>query len=149
MSLRRATAVASRNDAIDSISLDYEGRMLRRRRLVTDGGLEFLADLAEAVSLSDGDCLVLDDGRAVAVRAAPEALYAVKGDLPRLAWHIGNRHAPCRVESDCLLIRRDRVLGEMLRQLGAGLEETEAPFNPEGGAYGHGRVMGHSHDEHS
>ena len=146
MNRPRATAVARRGDALDSVSLDYDARMMRRRRLVTDNGMEILVDLVETVSLNDGDCLVLDNGGAIMVRAAPEALYAVTGDLARLAWHIGNRHAPCQIESDCLLIRRDQVLGEMLRQLGASLDEITGPFTPEGGAYGHGRVMGHSHD---
>ena len=34
---------------------------------------------------------------------------------------------------------------QMLRGLGATVTEVEAPFVPEGGAYGEGRVMGHSH----
>jgi urease accessory protein len=70
---------------------------------------------------------------------------AVSGDLARLAWHIGNRHTPCQVEKGRLLIRRDHVLEAMLRQLGAGVEAVIAPFRPEGGAYGHGRTMGHDH----
>ena len=33
----------------------------------------------------------------------------------------------------------------MLRHLGAELRPVEAPFRPEGGAYGHGRTHGHHH----
>jgi urease accessory protein len=43
------------------------------------------------------------------------------------------------------LIRCDHVLQEMLAKLGAQLLEVEAPFTPEGGAYGHGRTHAHSH----
>jgi urease accessory protein len=133
-------------EAQDSVSLDYEGRFLRRRRLVTTGGEAILVDLAETTSLDDGDALVLDDGRSVGVRAAPEALLAVTGpSLARLAWHIGNRHTPCRIEADRLLIRDDHVLADMLRRLGAEMVALTAPFQPEGGAYGHGRTMGHDH----
>jgi urease accessory protein len=39
------------------------------------------------------------------------------------------------------------VLEAMLLQLGAKLIPTEAPFTPEGGAYGHGRTLGHHHGE--
>ncbi len=131
--------------AVDRVMLEYEARMLRRKRLVAEGGLSFLVDLAEVVSLEDGDALVLTDGRHVAVAAAAEPLLAVTGDLARLAWHIGNRHTPCQVEKGRLLIRRDHVLEAMLRQLGAGVEAVIAPFRPEGGAYGHGRTMGHDH----
>lgn len=133
------------NGAADRVVLDYEARLLRRRRLVAEGGLSFLVDLGEVTSLNDGDALVLDDGRHVAVVAAPEPLLAVSGDLARLAWHIGNRHTPCQIGEGRLLIRRDHVLEAMLRQLGAGIEEVVAPFGPEGGAYGHGRTMGHDH----
>ena len=41
----------------------------------------------------------------IAVEAAPRRLLRVTGDLVRLAWHIGNRHTPCQVAGDHLLIR--------------------------------------------
>ena len=133
-------------EAQDCVSLDYEGRFLRRRRLVTAGGEALVVDLAETTSLDDGDALELEDGRLVGVRAAPEALLAVTGpSLARLAWHVGNRHTPCRIEADRLLIRDDHVLADMLRRLGAEVVQLVAPFQPEGGAYGHGRTMGHDH----
>jgi urease accessory protein len=49
------------------------------------------------------------------------------------------------VEPNRLLIRRDHVLENMLRQLGATLTLVTEPFTPEGGAYGTGRTMGHAH----
>jgi urease accessory protein len=110
MTLPRATAIGHAHPGTDHVALDYEGRLLRRKRLVSAGGRAFLVDLPETVSLSDGDAFRLDDGTEVAVRAAPEPLIEVTGDLPRLAWHIGNRHTPCRIEADRLLIRRDHVL---------------------------------------
>ncbi|MEL6645245.1 MAG: urease accessory protein UreE [Pseudomonadota bacterium] len=144
-SLPRVRNVIHSHDATDHVALDYDARMIRRRRLVSAGGIAFLVDLAETVSLNEGDCFQVDDNLIVAVRAAPEALLAVTGDLPRLAWHIGNRHTPCRIEADRLLIRDDPVLARMLEQLGAQVTPLTAPFSPEGGAYGHGRTMGHSH----
>lgn len=139
--IRRAPA----EGAADHVTLDYDGRMLRRKRLTTDGGRDFLVDLGETVSLDHGDCFVLEDGTLIAVAAADEPLLAVTGDLARLAWHIGNRHTPCQVEPDRLLIREDPVLAGMLEGLGATLSRVTAGFTPEGGAYGHGRTMGHDH----
>ena len=142
--LRRAGAWSG--PAADRIALDYEARFLRRRRLVTAGGLDLLVDLPEAVSLNAGDALELADGRLVEIAAAPEPLLEITGpDLARLAWHIGNRHTPFQIEPGRLLIRRDHVLADMLTRLGATLAEVEAPFTPEGGAYGHGRTFGHDH----
>jgi urease accessory protein len=132
--------------AADRVTLGYDERFLRRRRLVTAAGHAFLVDLPETVSLDQGDALELHDGRLVEVLAAVEPVLVITGDLPRLAWHIGNRHTPCQIEPARLLIRRDHVLEAMLRQLGAGVAESDEPFTPEGGAYGHGRTLGHEAD---
>jgi urease accessory protein len=106
-----------------------------------------LVDLPETTSLDHGDALELSDGRLVAIEAAAEPVLIVTGDLPRIAWHIGNRHTPCQIEGGRLLIRRDHVLEAMLRQLGVGVTEAQEPFTPEGGAYGHGRTLGHDHGD--
>ncbi|MEL6608637.1 MAG: hypothetical protein AAFO93_06975 [Pseudomonadota bacterium] len=74
-------------------------------------------------------------------------MFEVTGDgLLRFAWHIGNRHAPCEITPSAIYIAPDPVLRDMLRHLGAHVHEVLRPFTPEGGAYGHGRTMGHSHD---
>lgn len=129
------------------IALDYEGRLLRRKRLRFDGG-EFLLNLPEVTSIEDGDAFELSDFRRIVMRALPEPVLLIRGDLPRLAWHIGNRHTPCRIEADRLIIRRDHVLEAMLTRLGARIAHAELPFCPEGGAYGHGRTFGHDHGHH-
>ena len=116
--------------------------------LVAEDGSSFLVDLTETTSLDQGDAFKLSDGRLVVVIAAKEPVVQVRGDLPRLAWHIGNRHTPCQIEADHLVIRRDHVLEKMLTGLGAELIICDAPFRPEGGAYGHGRTMGHDHGGH-
>ncbi|MES0827727.1 urease accessory protein UreE [Ruegeria sp. SCP11] len=128
------------------VSLDYDGRFLRRKMLATDDGEAFLVDLAQTKSLDHGGILVLEDGREIEIIAAPEDLLEVTGDnLLRLAWHIGNRHTPCQIEEDRLLIQHDHVIRDMLEKLGAEIRETVEPFTPEGGAYGHGRTHGHAH----
>ena len=129
------------------VTLDYEGRFLRRKRLVTNTGESFLVELPETVSLSSTDGFLLDDNRVIAIKAKPEMLFKVKhSNLPRIAWHIGNRHAPCQVGCDHLLIKEDHVMEGLLNLLGADIEKLEAPFIPEGGAYGHGRTHSHSHN---
>ncbi len=145
MSLPRAETITTADPEGDFVALSYEGRLLRRKRLVSDAGAAFLVDLPDVVSLEAGQAFLLDDGRKIRVEPAPESLLKVEGDLPRLAWHIGNRHTPCRIERDALFIREDHVLEAMLVQLGASVTHVTAPFSPEGGAYGHGRTFGHSH----
>jgi len=99
--------------------------------------------------LRDGDGLVLDDGAIVRVTGKPEPLVEITAtsarDLARLAWHIGNSHTDMQVMGDTLRIRRDHVLEDMLRGLGARMHALEAPFDPEHGAYGHGDSHDHDH----
>lgn len=129
----------------DQLLLSYEDRFLRRKVLTMQSGAPLLVDLPQTTSLDHGGALIALDGDEIAIVAAVEPLFSVTGDLIRLAWHIGNRHTPCQIEADRLLIQRDRVLGDMLVLLGADIVETEEPFTPEGGAYGHGRTHGHDH----
>ena len=126
--------------------LDYTGRFLRRKRLTMTSGELFIVDLSQTTSLDDGDALELDSGVLVQITAGVEELYKISGpDLVRLAWHVGNRHTPCQINSDHLLIQADPVIGHMLEHLGAVVEPLSAPFTPEGGAYGHGRTHSHDH----
>lgn len=131
--------------ATGRVVLGYEDRFLRRKRLTTASGEAFLVDLPETANLLAGDAFELSDGRLVEIAAAEEEVLVVRGDLVRLAWHIGNRHTPCQIEADRLVIRADHVLAEMLRGLGATVTAAREPFTPEGGAYGMGRTMGHAH----
>lgn len=126
--------------------LDYDARFLRRKMLVSDDGTSFLVDLPHTTSLEHGDALRLSDDTLVQIIAAPEPVLHVGGpNLTQLAWHIGNRHTPCQVLPDMLVIRDDAVIGHMLEHLGAQLTHAVQPFTPEGGAYGHGRTHSHAH----
>ena len=134
--------------AVDQVVLDTEERHRRRITLTGEGGTAFLLDLPRVATLRDGDGLVLDDGSIVKIVGKPEQLIEIAASSPhelaRLAWHIGNRHTDVQVVGDRLRIRRDHVLEDMLRGLGARLTPIEAPFDPEHGAYGHQ----HHHDDH-
>lgn len=132
--------------AWDLAVLAHGERAIRRRVVTLVHGDRVLVDLPEATALAHGDALRLDDGRLVEVIAAEEELaelVAPEGGLARLAWHVGNRHVACRVEPGRLLILRDHVIEDMARRLGAEVRHVREPFEPEGGAYGHGRVHGH------
>jgi len=146
--LNRATKVRPAGDwtsAADLVLLDYEGRFLRRKKLSSRMGIDFLVDLPEVTNLIGGEAFELEDGRCIEVRCGLEPVLSITGDLTRLAWHIGNRHTPCQIEPGRLVIRDDHVLEAMLRGLGASVEKRMEPFRPESGAYGMGRTMGHSH----
>jgi urease accessory protein len=141
---------------IDSVALDAHERHRRRVIMTGQRGTRFLLNLSKATAMREGDGLVLEDGGIVRVTGKPEALIEVAAanahELARLAWHIGNRHIDVQIIGDRLRIRRDYVIEDMLRGLGAGLTPIDAAFDPEHGAYaqghGHGHEHGHSHDGH-
>jgi len=121
--------------ATDRVVLDAGDRNRRRIVLKGEQGTEFMLDFAKPVTLHDGDGLLLDDGTIVLVAGEPEKLVEVCPgsalDAARLAWHLGNRHTDVQVIGDRLRIRRDHVLEDMLRGLGAHLTPLDAPFDPE------------------
>lgn len=132
--------------AADCCRLTYDDRFFRRKKLTTQAGLSFVVDMEGTTHFDHGDAFSLDDGTVIEIIAAPEPCLAVTGpDLARLAWHIGNRHTPCQIEAERLVIRDDPVIGHMLEHLGATLTPITEAFTPEGGAYGHGRTHAHEH----
>lgn len=134
------------NGSAAHCELSYEDRFFRRKKLTSAEGWSFVADFEKTTSLEHGDALELNDGRLIEVVAKPESLLVVTGtDLPRMAWHIGNRHTPCQIEPQRLLIQKDPVIVHMLDHLGATIAEITEPFTPERGAYGLGRTHSHDH----
>lgn len=138
--------------AADVITLDRDDRYRRRAAMTAEAGVSFLLDEPNAVHLRHGDGLRLDDGRIVEVRAEPEDLVEIEAEnsahLVKIAWHLGNRHLPTQLMGDRLRIRRDHVIEDMVSKLGGRLTPVAAPFDPEGGAYGHGQTHGHDHGQH-
>lgn len=136
----------------DRVTLDREDRYRRRAVLTGDTGLSFLLDEPNAVHLHHGDGLELEDGRIIEVLAEPEELVEIGADnaahLVKIAWHLGNRHLPTQLMGETLRIRRDHVIEDMVTRLGGQLTRLKAPFDPEGGAYGHGQTHGHEHHGH-
>ena len=131
---------------LDFVLMNYDERFIRRKKLVSNKGETFLVELSETKSLNDGDAFVLNDGRKILVKAAEEKLLEIKHiNLSKIAWHIGNRHTPCQILENRLLIQDDVVMRDLLKKLGAKIKLIEDVFLPEGGAYGHGRTHNHKH----
>lgn len=121
--------------AADRVVLDAGDRHRRRIVLTGEKGTPFMLDFAAPVALRDGDGLLLDDGSIVLVAGAPESLLEVQAhsalDTVRLAWHLGNRHTDVQIVGNTIRLRRDHVLEDMLRGLGAHVRAIDAPFDPE------------------
>ncbi|SDI06448.1 urease accessory protein [Paraburkholderia steynii] len=132
-----------------TLTLAFDARCKSRLAATLDSGEEVALLLPRGTVLRDGDVLVADDGGLVRVVAAPESVLYVRAKdvltLTRAAYHLGNRHTPVEVGSDYLKLEYDPVLADMLKRLGALVDQVEMPFQPETGAYGGGHR--HGHDE--
>lgn len=150
--MRRAVSLHRSGDwpaeqAQASVTLVWTDRHRRRLAMADDSGTDFLLDLPEASLLADGDGLELNDGQWITVHAASEAVAdiacASPEEMVRIAWHVGNRHAPMQIlPGGVLRIQDDHVLVGMAEQLGGAVTRRRAPFHAEGGAYA---AEGHHH----
>ena len=133
--------------ATDSVALAYDERKRSRLKVKLASGAEAGIFLERGDYLQDGDKLQAEEDSAIVeIRAAPEKLIEAVANSPllfaRAAYHLGNRHVPVQIlPSDSggkLRFQTDHVLAEMVKGLGCAVSETEAPFQPESGAYGGG-----------
>ena len=142
--------------ATDSVALAYDERKRSRLKVTLASGSEAGIFLERGDHLHGGDKLAAENGSAVVeILAAPEKLIEAIAHTPllfaRAAYHLGNRHVPVQIlptaDGGTLRFQTDHVLAEMVKGLGCTVHETEAPFQPESGAYGaHGGH--HHHGEH-
>lgn len=135
---------------MDGIELAYDDRHRRRLVLQCKGGTRFLLDLKHAQILHDGEGLLLDNGSIIIIHAALEDVAEIRCAtveiLMHTAWHLGNRHLPCEIHQDRLVVRWDPVIAVMLEKRGCSVARINAPFNPEGGAYETAHDHGRNHD---
>lgn len=142
--------------ANDSVALAYDERKRSRLKVRLASGREAGIFLERGDHLHGGDKLLAEEGGLVVeIRAAPEKLIEAVADSPllfaRTAYHLGNRHVPVQIlptaKGGLLRFQIDHVLAEMVRGLGCAVSETEAPFQPESGAYGGGHRHGDATEE--
>ncbi|WP_417550910.1 urease accessory protein UreE [Methylophaga sp.] len=137
----------------DVVSLSFDLRQKSRIRVTMQSGNEAALYMQRGTILRGGDFLRADTGEVVEVIAADQAVMKVTATnskaLTRAAYHLGNRHVPLEIGDSWLKLETDSVLKDMLLGLGVEVEELQAPFEPESGAYAGGGHHHHHDDEHS
>jgi urease accessory protein len=123
-----------------TLTLPLDLRQKSRQRVVLDDGREAGLFLKRGTVLHDDDLLLSTDKLVVRVKAASEKLSVARCGDPLLfakaCYHLGNRHMPLQIEKGRIFYLHDHVLDDMLRGLGLEVEQVNAPFAPEAGAYG-------------
>jgi urease accessory protein len=136
-----------------TVELDWDVRQKSRFDATDSTGRVLAVFLSRGAVVRGSDVLVAEDGALIRVLAAPQPVLRVTAcpahggpvDLPRAAYHLGNRHVPLEVKADHLQLEPDPVLAEMLRGMHLIVHEVSAPFEPEGGAYA---AAAHAHHDH-
>jgi urease accessory protein len=144
------------------VALDWDTRSKSRFDATDSLGRTLAVFLPRGQVLRGGDVLVGEDGSLVRVKAQPQPVLQVRHcrehgrpfDLTRAAYHLGNRHVSLELQSELLQLEPDPVLAQMLRAMHLIVNEAQAAFEPEGGAYAapptghahHGHGHGHDHD---
>ena len=136
-----------------TVTLDWDTRQKSRFDFTDTTGRHVGVFLTRGAVVRGGDVLVAEDGSFIRVIAADQPVLVITAckdhgsafDLTRAAYHLGNRHVPIELKPDHLKIEPDHVLADMLRKMHLDVEERNAPFEPEGGAYESGGSGGHAH----
>jgi urease accessory protein len=126
--------------------LTFDARCKSRLLLRLNNGEQAGLIVERGHLLRDGERVRIEDGREVEIVAAEESLLEAIANEPLLiakaAYHLGNRHVAVQLMPDRLRFLADHVLSEMVMRLGLKVTALIAPFEPEGGAYGHQHAHG-------
>src|ERR1700682_3692907 len=126
--------------------LTFDARCRSRLLLTLDNGEQAALIVERGRTLRDGERVKIEDGREVEIVSAEESVLEAISDDPLLiakaAYHLGNRHVAVQLMPDRLRFLSDHVLADMVVGLGLKVTALVAPFEPEGGAYGHTHAHG-------
>lgn len=136
-----------------TVQLDWDVRQKSRFDATDSQGRSLGIFLPGGSVVRGGDVLVAEDGSLVVVQAADQAVMIVTPcaehgspfDLIKAAYLLGNRHVALELQPDRLAFEPEYVLADMLRKMHLVVTETQAPFEPESGAYA-ATAHGHSHE---
>ena len=136
-----------------TVQLDWDMRQKSRFDATDSQGRALGIFLPGGSVVRGGDVLVAEDGSLVVVQAADQAVMIVTPcaehgspfDLIKAAYHLGNRHVALELQPDRLTFEPDHALADMLRKMHLVVTETQAPFEPQSGAYA-ATAHGHSHE---
>ena len=131
---------------IDRAILPFDARCKSRLLVTLESGEKAALLVERGRLLRGGDRVRLDGDREIEIVAADEALLEAGSHDPlaiaKAAYHLGNRHVAVQVMPNRLRFLDDHVLEQMVAGLGLSVTHIVAPFEPEGGAYGHHHAHG-------
>jgi urease accessory protein len=151
--------------AVDIVNVPVADLARRRLLTTTQGGEELAIALPRQEKLFDGAVLLLDDDRAIVVRAASERWLRLEprsiSDAVELGYHVGNLHWRVRFGGEVLLValegrpedytaRLENLIAS--RRVGVAVldEDVQDPAGapePVSAAEANGAAHSHQHDD--
>ncbi|MDG2479673.1 MAG: urease accessory protein UreE [Alphaproteobacteria bacterium] len=117
-------------DGIETIHLERHDMQRHRLRVETDRGTSCAIALARDVTMQDGAILLLEDARAIVVRAVKERwlMLAVRDAASglELGYHAGNLHWRVQFRDGCLAVALEGPEQAYLDRLEAFLRDGRA-----------------------
>src|SRR5262249_1659133 len=130
-----ALPLTARGYARDTLTLGWDDRLRVRGHRRSDGGVAFGLSLPRGTILRGGDCLVLDEAKAVvAVVERPEPVFVIEPRTPQewglYAYHIGNRHQALMITETSIVCPDVAGVEELLEQQRIPCVRTTRSFTP-------------------
>lgn len=112
---------------VDVVSLPASDMARHRLRVVTPGGEDVAIALPRDQKLFDGAVLLIDDERAIVVRAEVERWLRLQprsiADGVELGYHAGNLHWRVRFEGEAVLVALEAPVEQYTTRLGELMED--------------------------
>ena len=117
---------------IDWLELEWEELNKKILRKDTVSGREVAISLEESGSLRYEDVLFEDEDTLIVIRTKLEKVYVITPktmqEMGKMAFEIGNRHTPCIIEDEEILVRYDHTLEKLMDEVGVSYEQAERRF---------------------
>ncbi len=117
---------------VEWLEIEWEELNKRIFRKHTEGGKEVAISLDNSGVLNYGDILYEDEDTLIALRTKLEKVYVIKPktmrEMGKMAFEIGNRHTPCIIDDDEILVRYDHTLEKLMDEVGVTYEQSERRF---------------------
>ena len=130
--VRNLEDFSSTDKEIDFLELEWEELNKRIIRKKTESGKEIAISLESSGTLRYGDVLYEDEDTLIVIRTKLEKVYVIKPkdmeEMGKAAFEIGNRHTPCIIEENEILVRYDHTLETLLDDVGVNYEQSERRF---------------------
>lgn len=118
---------------VEWIELDWDELNKRILRKSTNKGRDVAISLPEGESLKPGDILYQDEQQEILVLSKEERVYVIYPqdmiEMGKTAFELGNRHTPCLIEKEEILVRYDATLERIFKEIGVKYEQEWRRFN--------------------